>query len=1652
MNKKGVKIIASMLVFVMMFTYMSIVEEVIATSVTSTQSTQTNNANVEFDAYMMEDTNKKYAAIKKIGEQNYLYAKVTVKNEGYLKGGTISVDNPNFKIVENGIQSESVSKVELNKISLNQIKKGNTVEIAIPIQMQEAETINTSEFNKQNTINFVGTYVDGNGKEKEVKNDITVALGWTQEKKAELDVQLTKLIPYTSAEGNGNILQMVVKSNLKDNLLPVKQDKIEITVPQIKETKPQNVKVVANTTKGTNGDETGINFTTDNYTYNQETGILTIEVNNTENTDGKVSWMKNANDEFIISFIYSSEVTAGTTAPYSVKSTLTLVDTSETHASKTITKEEPLATLPGDVVEFTLNTNVEQLSKGQIYANYDATKKVETIYEENVTANITYASLIDSVTIEQDADNFVKADGKTKASTTVSGNNYAYYKQFVIAKTNFDKILREEGSINIYNGTTLIATINKDTTPDENQNLVVDLSQFNINNIKVVSSKPVTEGKLEVKLQKAIKADIGYTIAQMKDFASLELNTTAKTTNNVTIAGTDKNLNKVINFVEPTTEAELTIDNTNLSTVVTNKNVKITAALKTDSLNCKLYKNPTLKITLPNYIENIDIKNVEVLFETEGTKLTLENYKIVPNADGTKTIEVTLQGTQTEYTIGSVSKGLNVVITSDLTVNKLTPNKQEQVTMNYTNNNQVAEEKQTSAAINFVAPTGIVTISSVSNYVENAETVTAISGEEKTATINTMVEARNAKFEMNLINNYSNSIDNISILGRTLFEGNKAINTGLNLGSTMTMPLASAIAVSGIDASKVAVYYSENGDATKDLSLASNKWTLTPANLANVRSYLIVLTDYTMNTGNGISFAYDATIPANLQHNQSAFENYVAYFNNNVPTGAIQDKAVSTKMGVTTGRGPVIETTLKSDVDENTEVQTGKFIKYTLKVANTGTEKAENVVATVNVPTGLDYMEEDSQTSSGYKMVASGGTTADINIGNIEAGKTVEKTLIMKASIITEDTLKTETKVTVTSSSITGPIETNLVKNTVVKTYFLTSVNIQNIKKIISENDEYTYDFLVLSSSIVDKRDETVLEVNIPQEVTYEEVKVYDKGDKEDTEITNSTTNKYDKNSRKLTVNLGTVNGMNSKKISVKVKVNKLPENTYSSKVNLNATVSGKNVRAQSITAPETEIGKIGLKINQTSTITENAQINAYEDYKYIFTIENLSNIDINDLKVTDMLPDGLEFSSIEVIYNNGSKRTSYQKNEDGSVTLDKIMLTAKNKITVEVNVIAKGLEKDTEITNYAKVECNGMETINSNNIVNTILKYEEKKSEEVDKELKRLSGQVWKDENNDGIKDEKETRLSNVEVMLFNNETGKLVTDSNGNIIKEHTADNGTYTFSNVEKGKYTVIFLYDTANYSATAYRKENVDNTKNSDAVDAKITLDGISRVAAITEEIIVSDNIYNIDLGLITNAKFDLTLNKTVSKITVQDSKGTNEYDCKDTKLAKRDLVGKNVNDTTIIVEYKIAVTNEGAVPGYVKKIVDYMPSEMKFSSELNRDWYTSSNGAIYNSSLSNTVINPGETKEVTLTLTKKMTEESLGLINNTAEIYEAYNDLGLEDVDSTVANKLSNEDDMSSADVLITVKTGEVVLFIGISITAIAIIAVGAYFIKKKVLR
>ena len=126
--------------------------------------------------------------------------------------------------------------------------------------------------------------------------------------------------------------------------------------------------------------------------------------------------------------------------------------------------------------------------------------------------------------------------------------------------------------------------------------------------------------------------------------------------------------------------------------------------------------------------------------------------------------------------------------------------------------------------------------------------------------------------------------------------------------------------------------------------------------------------------------------------------------------------------------------------------------------------------------------------------------------------------------------------------------------------------------------------------------------------------------------------------------------------------------------------------------------------------------------------------------------------------------------------------------------------------------------------------------------------------------------------------------------------------------------------------------------------------------------------------------------------------------------------------------------------------------MSFNSELNSDWYIGQDGNAYNTSLANTIINPGETKEITLVLTKKMTGENTGTVRNTAEIQTSYNEYGIEDANSVTGNKQDGENDMSSADVTILIGPGRTIIRItGITVGILALITLVIYEIKKRVI-
>ena len=323
------------------------------------------------------------------------------------------------------------------------------------------------------------------------------------------------------------------------------------------------------------------------------------------------------------------------------------------------------------------------------------------------------------------------------------------------------------------------------------------------------------------------------------------------------------------------------------------------------------------------------------------------------------------------------------------------------------------------------------------------------------------------------------------------------------------------------------------------------------------------------------------------------------------------------------------------------------------------------------------------------------------------------------------------------------------------------------------------------------------------------------------------------------------------------------------------------------------------------------------------------------------------------------------------------------------------------------------------------------------------ISGLIWLDQNENGVRDNQETQLNDIKVLLYN---------LKDNSIKETTTNNGKYNFDELESGKYIVIFEYNKEKYIITKYKANGVSDSNNSDVENVTLNINGSEQRVSATDAIEVNDaNVSNIDLGLIEAKKFDLELTKTIGKVTISNKEGTTVKEYDNANMAKVEIAAKYLSGSTIVIEYNITVKNTGELAGYAKQITDYLPKDLTFNSSLNKDWYQSGE-YIYTNSLAENKIEAGETKELKLIVTKKMTETNTGLVNNTAELTSVTNSQNIEDIDSKTGNKQINEDDLGSANVIISVKTGAVISYITVTLLITSLIFVAVYGITKKVIK
>ena len=1555
----------------------------------------TNHRNVEFTT--------------ELKNENTLTLQINVKNEGYFNG-EVTLENSNFRLKSS--QSEYVNKVEDNKISLNQINAGTVAQIDVEIEQIKDDNLDASLLDKTSTINLTGIYRDSTEKDINIKASRELKLEYAEtndENNVENGMEvITNKVTTVNGEEK-RVVQVSMNLGLKDNNYPIKEIDANFTISG------EEPEVVTKSNLNT--------MTSFNSEY--KNGNLQMVLTNNPNEENKILWKKQGNENVILTLIYNKDVDLnGVKLP--VEETVKLYNDKEITVSNTVelNNEEK-----DNLVQVSVNNTESTIYKGKLNANLDRSFETKT----SVAVNLSHAE--DYISIKENASNYNLSDGNTVGANVV-------YNRTVIEKSAFDKILGQNGSIQILNeqGVTL-ANINSASQVDENGNVVVDYTGREPKAIEIKTSEPVAEGNIVFTHTKTIKPSNANIIN-----SAIELVASVSIDHGNGIVGEQESK---IAMQDSKTEASLEINKDTLSTVVDN-NVEIRALLKSNQEQYNLYENPTIRFDLPESVENVTINSVDLLYETE---LKITNYV----AQG-RTILVQLSGKQTYYKEQGV-EGALLVLNITAKVNRKAATQDSKVVMTYQNRQEVGTAE---SAIKVIAPTDMTLVQSINDL-----GVDTIGQEEETqVSLQRGTNSKNLTTGIEVINNNENTVENVKVLGD--FPTKNAEN---NIDTN----IINGLNVSGVDGAKV--YYSENENATDDLQDGNNGWQESITDGTQVKKYLIEVPQ--METQTSMEASYVTEVPASLEYNQEASQGYSVTYQNSVTKASNQMNA--TKIKMETGVGPILETKISASVGgqdlTNGTVKNGEVIKYKIEVSNVGSEDISNVTVKGNVPEGTTLVvPEDNYEYTGasyYKELDS--RTYEDTIDTLKVGEVATREyevrvnsgvaegtkLVNTSEIKYGDVTKTSEENTLTTTNGNLRISVKRVTDRNVNLYETGTVQYFAIIENIS--DETQNDIKVKTnlqdglevtrlSLTTNMESEEVSDGDISQ--TTEGVQTREVTEEELTQNTSETNSSTEQIEYSDEIDIGSLGPGENKVLSYDLKINKL-DNVDA--INFSVTVNDQNEEYNSNVATD-NIRKADISLSMVASPEDN-YVKAGDTVVYTINVKNNGTQPIESLILKDEIPSSLTVNKVEV---DGKEVTDLKERNNIQISID---LSAGSEMTIKIEAVVNYSEGRIEaepLTNVAHVELLG-ETIATTLEITHIIEANENAQTGTDTEEPNgdnnvgnsdvatgnriITGVAWFDENANGQKDDGEQLMSGVTVQLYNTETNNLVKKEDGSILQATTNENGVYALDHVGNGKYIAIFKYDSA-YTLTKYKAQGVSENNNSDAMMNELTIDGTKQSVASTDIIEVNnENVSDINVGLIKLQNFDLQLEKFVNRVVIQDSSGSTVREYGDETLARAELDAKRVNGATVVIEYKIRVSNVGEVDGYVRSIVDYMPSDLKFNSELNKDWYQTSDG-LYNSSLANDKIAPGETREVTLTLTKDMTENNVGLINNTAEIEEDYNELGLQDSNSTPGNRVNGENDYGSADLILGIRTGGGI-YVGITIAIVAVLGVIAFIIIRR---
>lgn len=935
---------------------------------------------VEFSTFFTQDLNndgnaeKVDGACREVSDSAQLYFRLSVLSKGYLKDGKININGQNFRLDTAIVADDVISKnyIDSDTKEINFVPKVENGTQKLIEAKVKSKIKNINDYSRNdNTVVFSGIFVyeneDGNEVEIPLNKTCNLTMDWYGTSTSKITTK--DILNYSNENivnkttGNVDLSFEIETEETQYYLQKLLLDSNVVTV------KLPKVKGLSALKASAEGEGIISNFDKDSQVLTltrkadvDSEGNIVKSLSNSNTYKINVSYPKeiyneSARESVVLTIPVQSYYTAYNNPGEEFKNEIAVNITKSNVAEKSfaITYEKPL----GDVYEF--DTEIGEYV-AYPYDRYEVSKRnVIKAYnnielEEKDTYDVRWIFRRGSSgTINKTVMNYTKSDelNNNKSLDDCTTNIGIYIE-------NAKAMLGENGYIKVYDNDktgedALIASFTAETW-DKYSKESPFYYKDSVKNIRIETSESAQNTTLIIHNVKEINDKVLASKQSKEEFDKLNLmytNLTGRVYNENSDEIGAENRTEVAYYEDEESRAYVSIGKTKIPTTEETKDVAIIVRTVSENYNESKWKNGEFLIEMPEGITLMEISSIA----TNNDNVKIKGYNIFEN-NGKYFIKVLTENSSP--CVYSINIYCNITPNSKMATatkeirlyayNAYYENYETKIVDKYdvNSNGNVEESVGTdSCEVQFIAPTGLLTYQTTTNYddeVDNEITIAPKIAEVKSS-------QRSAQINLNFINNYSNTISDTKILGKLPFEGNTYVITQGSLGSEFTtllknkIVLDSAKSINGdFSAEKleelknnIKIYYSTNEKVTNDLTNSGNNWVEESkvTNWTDIKSYYIDLGEFVMSKGDEITFKYDISIPEGISYEKVAYSAHAVYFNLDTPDGKLADYTEPNKLGFRITRK--YNLTLEKD-----KIGTNKTVKNALYLLESGEANSDD--------------------------------------------------------------------------------------------------------------------------------------------------------------------------------------------------------------------------------------------------------------------------------------------------------------------------------------------------------------------------------------------------------------------------------------------------------------------------------------------------------------------------------------------------------------------------------------------------------------------------------------------------------------------------------------------------------------------------------------